>query len=340
MSFFLKVVFACLIAIGIAAILAVVAAVVFFKKLCAEGFTEDTPYAIHLNEDLHPEWLEKPKAKNLIAELQQSGFTAGKAYVIDELNYAKLHSYFNGDYAAVVYEIEVLGGCFFDLVHFGKDDFAVTVSTMPTAGDFEMPPNKLIFGFEQLTIKEGLEILDENCRNRESIVLNNENFRETFEHYYRQEQIFRNRNGGISYEEFKKITQNKTLFKGKKFKEDKLREVYLEQKVDELDRWNYASIDEYHEKNNSKEDEIFDEHLFLVPNKTSPSAFVQYLGDHGLLTDGQIDHYKNAVNDDDNVVELFNNINSSRSPELRAIEKCSVEFPVVGSLYKIPSNYG
>jgi len=222
MSFFLKVVFACLIAIGIAAILAVVAAVVFFKKLCAEGFTEDTPYAIHLNEDLHPEWLEKPKAKNLIAELQQSGFTAGKAYVIDELNYAKLHSYFNGDYAAVVYEIEVLGGCFFDLVHFGKDDFAVTVSTMPTAGDFEMPPNKLIFGFEQLTIKEGLEILDENCRNRESIVLNNENFRETFEHYYRQEQIFRNRNGGISYEEFKKITQNKTLFKGKKFKEDKL----------------------------------------------------------------------------------------------------------------------
>lgn len=331
MSLFLKIVVACLVAIGIAVVLAAIAGFVFFRKLCSGAFDEDpTPFTIHLHEDLHPDWVGNEEARQLIEQFHAAGFVSDKAYVIEELEKVRLLSFFSERYTAVVYKIEGMG-YYYDMVHFGEDK-CVTVSTTPFAGDLEMPPGKVLLGYDKLSIAEGLKILEEKTEGLASKELNEKNFRELFEFYYKEEQAFRNGKGGVSFEEFKRIAASQN------FSEDKLREAFLESKTDELVRWNYASTDAYFDNREDDDEEGFDGHYFLVPERAYPKALIHYLEQNSIITEAQVEQYAEAANDDTNVVDLFDKINQSRSPELRAEKMAVVKFPVPGYLYKVPCN--
>ena len=292
MALLLKIVIGCLIAIAIVAIGCVVAFILFIKHLSksCKNNNLDTPFAVHLHEDLAADWVDNKKTKPFIDEFLKLGFTSGKAYTIEEMEQVKCFSFHNEKFVAVLYQIEKYG-LFFDIVHRRSESEALTVSTMPHAGDFQSPPGQEKIPMPGVGISEAYALISEKSKGLPTLTIEPENFRDFFEACYKEEQAYRNRNGGVTFDEFKTIADKEP----KKYTDSQVRKAYIDHKKSELDNWNYTGLTEYFEKNDGSDtDQDLDGYCFIVPNKTDAEAFIKYLNDHDMVLDEHAERLEKA----------------------------------------------
>jgi len=187
-----------------------------------------------------------------------------------------------------------------------------------------------------VSVAEAFELMAEKTKGKSTLTIDESNFREMVETYYKEEQIYRNRNGGTSFEEFTAIAETEK----KKYSDKQIRDGFIEYKTNELDTWNYAGIDEYFENKNLTPEEEDEERysdgcFFIVPAKTDAEAFIHYLNDYDLVKDDHVEKVGRSVRNETDIITLFERLNNSRSPELRAVEKGSISFPVEARVYQL-----
>jgi len=147
--------------------------------------------------------------------------------------------------------------------------------------------------------------------------------------------LWKNRNGGISLEEF--IDTAKAT--NKKYSDSDINEAFIETKCQELGQWHYAALEEYKNLHKTSHDD-FDEveyNLIIVPSQTNTSAYIDYLYEHAYLTEENSEKFKKIHDKDMDITRLFETINESFSPELRATKLGEVDYPIQISIYKIAS---
>ena len=296
-----------------------------------------TPLVIHLNEDHSPDWLSEKEASRAFEQLCNLGFQRGKAYTIFEMPDYQLISLFNHPYVAVLYQHPVAGVWidYFTIQENGKE---LTVSNAPYA-DFakeNRPLTEKIFNKDG-TIEELFETLKQASGDAEFVKIDNTNFRQIFEEAFNKDTAWRNRNGGISYEEFEKIEKYSNWKNDEKTK----REVFLDCKENELEQWHEAGLRVYQEKNSIKDEEFIDGEylLFIVPVKTDASAFIRYLTGMGFLPDEQEEKLMKLYGKETDIYTLFDTLNNALSPELRAEMIATIDYPIEAKIFKQKEEY-
>ena len=330
MTFIINIVIGCLIAIAIAAALIAAGVFLFIRKALAECNHETTPLTIHLHEDLAPDWLKSKQAKELTADFSNLGFKPGKPYTVAEMEQVEVFSLFHKKYCGVIYNISGMG-YFFDIVHETPDGEMTTVTTTPFAEVFDGPPGMQKIFLKDATLAEAFRTIEQICEHRASRTFGDANFRESVESFYKKEQAHRNRNGGVSFSEYQQVAN----MENKKRTDQHIRDSFVRFKTDELENWCMSGIEEYFDTNNVPEDDQYCCCYILVPNKTDPTAFVHYLSNYDMINEEDVEAVGLSFKDQNNIFQLFDTINESRSPELRAKEKGNVSFPVEGKIYQI-----
>lgn len=332
MTLLLKIVVGCVIAIALVICLAVLAFVFSIRKFFKNCLTDDgVPLSIHLHEDLAPEWIQSKDASELITGFTSLGFTQGNAYWIDEMSNVRLISLFNEQYAGVVYEVTDLG-CFFDIMQMATDGTSLTVSTLPFGDALEQAPEKEKLFVDDLSVSDAFQLIQEKRGLLDSIVPTNENFRMMVEKFYKDDMGYKNRNGGVSRDEFNELASREK----KRYSEEQLNQAFLALKSTELDSWRDAGVEEYYETNAVSDEERYEGGcLLFVPSKTDPEAFLHYLSDYDLVQEEHIDKLVDGVRQESNILTLFEKINNARSPDLRAIEVGDISFPVEAKIYQL-----
>lgn len=331
MSILVKIVIGCLIAIGIVAAVLGSAFYVFIRRMINEGSAQATPLTIHMHEDLAPDWLESKDAQGFIKEFERLGFTIGKPYNIEELEQVQLCSLFHPEYCGVIYNISGMG-YFYDVVHETTSGEVFAITSSPFAEVFDAQPGVRKVVLKNSRPSDGFNHIAVKCSVLEAKVFNNENFRDSLESFYKQEQAFQNRNGGISFDQFQEIAK----LDPKKHSEQHIKERYIEFKTDELENWSIAAVEEYLKINDIPAEEQYGEGCyFLIPKKTDPRALIHFLAWHDLINEEDAETVANASSEKTNIIELFDQINASRSAELRAREKGDITFPVEGKIYQL-----
>lgn len=332
MTLLLKIIVGCVIAIAFVICLAVLAFVFSIRKFFKQYLNDDgVPLSIHLHEDLAPDWINSKDASEMIAAFTNLGFTQGRAYLIEEMDNVRLISMFNEQYVGVVSEVTDMG-CFFEIVHLATDGTSLTVSTMPYGDVFEHAPEKEKLFVDNESISDVFQMVQDKRGSLDSIMPTNENFRNMVEKFYKEDVGFKNRNGGVSRDEFNKLAAREK----KRYSEEQINVAYLEFKSTELENWSDAGVEEYCEVNAVSDEERYGGGcLLFVPTKTDPEAFLHYLSEYDLVQEDHIEKLANGVRQETNILTLFERINNARSPDLRAIEKGTVSFPVEAKIYQL-----
>lgn len=327
-----KIILGILAAIGVIAFVTFCAVVYYFKRTFKDCMNQDSevPLKIHLHEDLVAEWLDTNEAQKLVAEFENLGFSKGPAYLVEEMEELSCLSLFHEKYTAVLYCVDSMGH-FYDILHMESKDQALTVTTMPFAGDFESPPGKEKCYLEGASVVELYDAVVKKTEGLETYTISPEEFRECVETYYKEEQAYRIRHGGVSYDEFLSVAnKNKRSISDKK-----IRTAFVSFKKNELETWSDAAVEEYlknHEMS-VQERESYGAY-FIVPSKTDAEAFVHYLNDFDLVLDEHVDKIGENVRSEQDIRVLFERINNSRSPDLRAVKRMEIDFPIAGDLYQ------
>ncbi|WP_455212811.1 hypothetical protein, partial [Kaarinaea lacus] len=174
--------------------------------------------------------------------------------------------------------------------------------------------------------------IKEIVANNECTTINNENFREIFEDSYNKDMAWRNRKGGISYDEFLKIEKGTSW----KNSEKNLNETFLEVKENELHQWHEAALRVYKDKYNIRDD-VYGESeylLLMVPVITDPSAFIRYLCSLGFVSDDQEEKLIGVYGKESNIYLIFDLLNNALSPDLRANYVGKIDYPIEAKIFK------
>lgn len=298
-----------------------------------DNTSSQTPLSIHLNEDLSPDWLEKPEASSILADFKTLGFYHGKAYIVHEMDGVMLQSLFFGDYAAAVYN-HPQAGFWSDVAFQAQDGKFLMATNAPMGEEIESHPDNIKIYKADANAIELYNIVKQETQNQLADRIKDENFRDIFENTYKRDMCWRNNRGGITIEEFKKNW--KSANSKIKLTKDNLRRVFLELKVDELHQWHHACIEEFRKHSefdySQFEDMEFD--LFIVPQKTISNAFIEYLADFDIVQESMKEKLINALRKQTNIPKIFELINNSFSSDLRAQYVGKVEFPLHAQIYK------
>lgn len=295
-----------------------------------------TPLVIHLNEEFNPDWLGKKNAIHLEKELLDLGFTIDKAYNVVEMDDMRLVSYFNAPYTAVMYTHPV-AGLWVDMVGNIENGTEYYVSNAPMGGELDTPPNTEKYWLKDFSPKELFSKLKEVTTSHTIKALDSSSFRDYFENSYKKEMQWKNKNGGISFEEVLRIVENDP----KTYSDVEITESFNETKRKELHKWHNGAIEEYKAKEKIVENDCQDifEYLFIVPIKTDPIGFIRYLNDMYYLHDDQASKLEEKYKAKDiEIKTLFSEINNSFSPELRANKKADIDYPIDIEIYEISKN--
>ncbi len=318
-------------------IIGLIAAIFIFFKLKFGKYmnanTDQPPLHIHLNEDISPDWLNKPAAKKVSEELTDAGFVAGKPYLIHEMEGYLLQAFFKKPAVAVMYWHDV-AGCWVDVSVEEVDGKEYTASNAPMFA--ETPRTEC-----EKKVDKDASVAD-LCKDMDSIIsssekdfveCNEENFREYFETAFKKDITWKNRNGGVSYAEFKSI-ENDAPFNVKESVSD---EAFVEVKEAELYQWHDAALEEYKSIEGIKDDDFYDiaEKLIIVPFTTNATAFIRYLSNNYFVDEKQEESLIKVFAEESNIDILFNKMNDLLSPDLRASFVMDVEYPLPIRIYKL-----
>jgi hypothetical protein len=294
-----------------------------------------TPLLIHLNEEIMPKWISKKNAQNIEKELINLGFIPDKAYNVVEIDGMQLRAFFNTPYTAIMYT-HPIAGLWVDMVASIEDGKEYTVTNAPMGGEMDTPPNTEKHFLKDLTVSKLYSKLQEVVGSQPVKALDSISFRDYFENAYKREMQWKNKNGGVSFEEFMRVVENDP----KKYNEKEIIEAFTETKRKELLKWHDGALEEYKIKENIPENDCYDifEYLFIIPSKTDTIGFIRYLGDVYYITDEQAKKFEQKYSETKNldIRTLFKEINESFSTELRAVKKSNIDYPIDIEIYKMP----
>ena len=325
--------------IGGVAVFLIVAAVIIYYYIkikfgkwlkAAEG--NATPLVIHINKDLFPEWIEEKKAQSLVKNFIAQGFRVGAAYTIPEMDGVKLLSFYKEAYIGVLYT-HPIAGLWVDLVAKYNDGSELTVTDMPMGAEISNRPEMKKVVMKGASIDEMVEQLYELTSGHSLKFIHEEDFRSFFEDAYKRDIQWRNRNGGISYEDFISVEQEMK----KKHTDKHIKEAFLETKLQELDQWHHSVVEQYIEREQLKADDDKIELAWdsvIVPTKTDPVSYAYYLKQNGFINNNVnleklAEHFKGEAN----IQVIFNRLNNNLSPELRAKKAGTFDHPLPTDLY-------
>ena len=202
----------------------------------------------------------------------------------------------------------------------------------------DTPPNSEKHWLNTKTATELFKKLKELVDNKSIKSLNSDSFRDYFENAYKREMQWKNKNGGVSFEELMRVVENDP----KNYSDKEIMEAFRESKRKELFKWHDGALEEYKKKEPIPENDCYDifEYLFIVPSKTDSIGFIRYLGDVYFLTDEQTEKFEHKYIDNpiDDIRTLFNEINESFSPALRALKKAETDYPIDIEIYEMPKD--
>ena len=304
------------------------------KYINVDSSKDMTPLIIHLNEEIMPEWINTSSAQKIEKELINLGFTPDKTYEVVEMDGMQLRAFFNAPYSAIMYTHPV-AGLWVDMVADIENGKEYTVSNAPMGGEMDTPPNTEKYWLKDLTVSELYSKLKEVVNNQPIKTIDTTSFREYFENSYKREMQWKNKNGGITLEEFMRIVENDP----KDYKDKEITNAFRETKRKELLKWHNGALEEYKIKENIPKNDCYDifEYLFIVPSKTDTIGFIRYLSDIYYLTDKQAKKFEQKYSNstDLNIKTLFKEINESFSTELRAIKKADIDYPIDIEIYEM-----
>ncbi len=296
----------------------------FGKLLGAAG--DQTPLIVHLNEDLVvPDWLEKAKVKKLIEDLQNLGFEKGKPYRIQEMEGVSLFSLFNHGYSAVIYN-HPIAGSWIDIVLETTDGYHYTSSNAPMGGEIGYSDKDIKVFKPNATAEELFSLIREQTHNKEGILVTNDNFRAFFENAYKREMAWKASQGGVTREEFDAIAQNSKI----KITDKNSDLAFIETKKQELDDWSDYGIDEFLK---NRDEDQYEDNLFIVTEQSHPCAFIEYLSGHDMVEFEQVEKLCEKFKDE-SISTIFETLNSALSPELKANKIGEITFPVKADVYQ------
>ncbi|MEA3490955.1 MAG: hypothetical protein U9R27_03560 [Campylobacterota bacterium] len=295
-----------------------------------------TPLIIHLNEECLPDWVETPKAVAIADELKNLGFIEGKSYIVVEMDGFELKSYHKAPFTAVMYSHPIAGN-WIDIMANTKDDYEYTVTNAPMGSEMDIPPNTEKYFLVDDTPSQLFAKIKELVGDKECQEIDIDNFRESFESAYKKEMQWKNKNGGISFEEFIKIAENDP----QNYSDDIIDEAFVDAKRKELHKWHNGALEVYREAEGISSEDFYDISytLLIVPIKTDSTAFIHYLSDIGFITEEKRDKLEKIYEDEESIVELFDKINDSFSPQLRAVEKGKTDYPIDIVIYKMHQDF-
>ena len=293
-----------------------------------------TPLRIHLNEDLSPSWLKDKKSRSVIESIEALGFRQGDPYIIPEMNNFQLLSFFNPPYSAVLYYHE-LTGLWIDFVAESEKGAEFTVTSAPTGAELSTRPEMTKVAMQETNAPKMFEQIKEISAGRALKKIRQSQFRSLFESSFEKDILWKNRKGGISYEEFLAIERETDWKNSKK----NITEAFIATKVNELNQWHQAVLEQHQESAGLSED-AFDEmewRFSIVPNKTDTVSFIHYLEENGFLDeDDEIDQVAERFRDETDIEALFDRLNGRLSPDLRAVQVGSYDYPLPIKLYLRP----
>jgi len=307
----------------------------FGKVSQLDSANQSVPLIIHLNEDPIPDWLENKNARKFEQALHDLGFTDGKAYTVYEMEGYQLKSYFNSPYTAVVYNHEIAGN-WLDIVAETTEGYEYTVSNTPMGEAINCRPETERHVIRNTDVSGLFAKIQERVGSQHCINADAGNFRIYFESIYKKDMSWKHRNGGISFEEF----VNTARETNKKYSDKIIKEAFIETKENELNQWHEAALEEYKNQMELSDSDFEDieYYLFIVPMKTDPSAFIGYLNEVEFVSYDNREKLLSIYENEENIPALFDKINDSLSPELRAKKCGEVDYPIAISIYKINSS--
>jgi len=337
---FLKIVAGCIIAVIVVGALLLGGIYFLFRsklrnfiKEAFENCDNGPILSIHLHENLDRDWLNNDEILPLIQELKTLGFKPGKAYTVEELNGFDLLSLFGENYGAVIHKNPL--GVSVEFNHTTADDVHYTI-TNSTIGESEKPENMTMVIMHDADIQTMFNTMEEYSKGVSKDITTDDNFRELVERLTKEEITYKNRNGGISYEEF--LSTAEAIGEKGNLTEDELRSAFIETKTEELETWNNAGIRAYNEANpiSTENEESYQESMqFIVPKKTDPEALVHFLSYFDIVLDKHVDKIGKSVRKELDIYQLFERLNVARSPDRRAILKGEVTYPADARVYEL-----
>ncbi len=295
-----------------------------FGKLLGAN-SDQVPMMVHLNEDLvTPDWLEKDKAIKLIEQLESLGFTKGKAYRIQEMQGVSMYSLFENGYTAVVYTHPVVG-LWTDIVFETADEYHYTASNAPMGGEISSSPKDIKISDPSASIEMLYALIKGKTEDKQAILVSNDNFREFFENAYKRGASWKASQGGVTREEFDEIGKNSKI----KITQKNSEKAFIETKKAELDEWNIYGISEFLKG----KDEEYEGDTFIVPEKSYPCAFVEYLYEREMIEEEQIEKLCERFQNE-SICFIFETTNAALSQELKATKIGEIAFPVKADIYQ------
>jgi len=303
---------------------------VYFKVKYGKYLSVDVnnePLSINLYKDASPDWLDDKGVKTIVNELEEIGYISGPAYCIYEMEDVLLQPFFKECMVAVVYSHKIAGH-WIDILIQEIEGGEYTFSNAPMGGGMEQRPEcKKLFD-SKAGVSELHGFAEEILKNSEAELLHmsETNFREYFESAYKKDIAWKNRKGGITFEEFSKTEKEAPFSNSKK----SIEQAFVLTKLNELNHWHEASLEEYRKANNIKDEEFWEveQRLFIVPFKSHAMAFLEYLEERGFINEVQLEKYQKVYRNESDIFDLFEKINDLYSPKLRARFIGEYSFPL------------
>jgi hypothetical protein len=234
---------------------------------------------VHLEEELRPAWVTEPNVQSMMEELTQLGFTRGRAYGIEEMPQVKLCTFFRTDpaIACALYQHDAVGN-WVDLVVKYEDGTDITVTNAPTGEDVDTRPNSTKVFLKGAGLTELCRELEGRLERKATRDIHDANFKEIFEEAYREDMEWRNKRGGVTEEEVRRIAQKMDG----EFDDTVIEEAVLQIKSGELYQLHEDCIENFARQNrmSAGEDGHDRNALFVVSDQVDAASYVDYLGNY------------------------------------------------------------
>ncbi|MEE9425906.1 MAG: hypothetical protein V3V18_13175 [Methylococcales bacterium] len=291
-----------------------------------------SPLRVHLNEDLCPEWLEDKKIKKRISEIENLGFRVGKSFNIPEMDGVQLLSLIKEPSVAVLYNHKIVGN-WVDFFAIGEDGHEYTVTNAPLGDGLIKRPDASKIFLKNVSIAEMTRKFWEQTDGRILTAIKKDDFRSAFEIAYAKDIQWKNRKGGISFQEFLSIEKDTPG----NYSDKKIKQAFIDSKLQEIEQWHEAVIEQYIEQNNL---DYFEEgNPVIVPDRFDTESYLQYLREQELIGDHiNLDKLTEYFSGNSDIKSIFTTLNEKLSPELRAKKLASFNHPLPIDLYLVPES--
>ncbi|MFH1116120.1 MAG: hypothetical protein V1792_19580 [Pseudomonadota bacterium] len=290
------------------------------------------PSEINLVEEPSPAWMEKPGVQSMVKELDRLGFIRGRAYGIEEMPQVRLCSFFTADPAAacVLYEHDQAGN-WADLVLKYEDGTDITITNAPAGEDIDTRPDSTKVFPKDATLAELCRELDRRLESKAVLAIRDADFKQTFEEAYRKDMEWRNKRGGITEEEVRRIAAKEDG----EYDDSDIAEAMLRIKSGELLQLHEDCIGNFLRQNPGSARD--DGHgLFVVSDQLDAACYVGYLAEYLDLPDDLLERLERLSKVTRSAKALFMKANGELPRRLRAQKVGSVGSPIDADIYRAP----